>query len=771
MIATGGGRPLKAVGLMCGTSVDAIDAAVVDIEGTGATIDITLVALHPTPVPEALRARILEACLPGGGSTRLVCELNAEIGQAFAQAALAAIAAAGLTAAEIDVIGSHGQTVWHQGRSGDGRIASTLQLGEPSIIAEHTGITTVADFRPRDMAAGGQGAPLVSYLDWALYRSAAAGRALQNIGGIANVTVLPPDCQPADVFAFDTGPGNMLIDALAHVASGGALNYDLDGRMAQAGHADPALVAQILAHPFFDLVPPRTAGREQFGVAYAQTIWREVMAGGMTGADAVATATAVTARSIATAYRRWVLPRVTPEAMYLSGGGVRNPALVAALREALPEVPLRPLSDLGGDIQAKEAVAFAVLAAETLRNVPTSFPGATGARHPAVLGKIVPGTNWRRLWHLMTGSGVGQETVSTLTVSAARATITAGLGSPASSSAPGNRLRLAAGPRPGQVTVGIDGGGTKTAAVALDGSGSVVPRAAAGPSNIKAAGWSAATSALRDVLVRLAEGMPPGTAIVGLHAALAGAGRPEDARPIRDYLLGLRSLPSLQPHLQGVSDDGVSVSNDAVAVLAAAAVASGIVVIAGTGSLIWGRNAAGATARAGGWGYLLGDEGSGFDLGRRALMSVLSEHDREVRLSPLSAALLQHLGLAAPQELVGRVYDSGDARTDIAGLATVILQYAAAGDRDATALVQGSVEHLAGEVRLVADRLGYRAAPCPVVCSGGLFRSDLVFAAIRRALSGPPGFECVRPDRSPAEGAALLAWHARALAEGLPEGS
>jgi anhydro-N-acetylmuramic acid kinase len=754
-----------AVGLMCGTSVDAIDAAVVEIRGSGATLGVTLLALASTPVPDALRTRVLQACLPGGGNTRLICELNAEIGEAFAQAALAAIAAAGSSPAEVDVIGSHGQTVWHQGRAEQDAVASTLQLGEPSIIAERTGITTVADFRPRDMAAGGQGAPLVSYLDWALYRSAVAGRALQNIGGIANVTVLPPNCRPGDVFAFDTGPGNMLIDALAHLASGGALNYDEDGRLAQAGHADPSLVAQILAHPFFDLAPPRTAGREQFGVAYAQSIWREAMARGVTGVDAVAAATLVTARSIAAAYRRWILPRVTPEAMYLSGGGARNPALMAALREALPEVPPRPLSDLGGDMQAKEAVAFAVLASETLRNVPTSFPGATGAHHPAVLGKIVPGANWRRLQHLLTGSDAEQGTVNTVTIPATEPAPAAGF------DAPDNRLRLPAGPRPGQVTVGIDGGGTKTAAIALDASGSVVARAAAGPSNVKAAGWPAATSALRAVLERVAEGLPPGTVIVGVHAALAGAGRPEDAEPIRDYLLGLHGMPTLQPCLQGVPDDGVSVSNDAVAVLAAAAVASGIVVIAGTGSLIWGRNAAGATARAGGWGYLLGDEGSGFDLGRRALMAVLADHDRQVPLSPLSAALLHDLGLTDPPELVGRIYGSADARTDIAGLAPAVLRQAEAGDNAATALVQESIDHLTGQVRLVADRLGYRDTPCPVVCSGGLFQSPPFFAAVRRALSGPPGFDCVRPDRSPAEGAALLAWHARALAEGPREGS
>ncbi|HEY8744473.1 MAG TPA: anhydro-N-acetylmuramic acid kinase, partial [Chloroflexota bacterium] len=377
-------RPLRVVGLMCGTSIDAIDAAVVDINGSGTGLRVRLIGFQSLPVPPALRQRILQACTPGGGNSRLICELNVDIGEAFAEAALVAIAATGLQRADVDLIGSHGQTVWHQGRSEGGSVASTLQLGEPSIIAERTGITTVADFRPRDMAVGGQGAPLVSYLDWALYRSASAGRALQNIGGIANVTILPPGCQPGDVFAFDTGPGNMLLDALASLSSDGKLTYDRDGQLARAGHADAALLARIIAHPFFDLAPPRTAGREQFGQGYAQTIWQEGTARGLAVADMLATATLVTARSIADAYRRWVLPRVTLEGMYLSGGGARNPALLAALQRELPEVRQLPISALGGDAQAKEAVAFAVLAAETARNVPTSLPGATGAGHASV---------------------------------------------------------------------------------------------------------------------------------------------------------------------------------------------------------------------------------------------------------------------------------------------------------------------------------------------------------------------------------------------------
>ncbi|MGI8914836.1 MAG: anhydro-N-acetylmuramic acid kinase [Chloroflexota bacterium] len=748
-------RPLVAVGLMCGTSIDAVDAVVVEITGSGAALIVKQVAFISSPVHAPLRARILRACLPGGGSTRLICELNAEIGEAFAEAALAAIAAARLRSSDVDVIGSHGQTVWHQGRADADIVASTLQLGEPSIIAERTGITTVADYRPRDMAAGGQGAPLVSYLDWALYRSATEGRALQNIGGIANVTVVPADCLPDDVFAFDTGPGNMLIDAMAGFASDGAFSYDQDGRLALAGAADEALLARILTHPFFTLTPPRTAGREQFGVAYAHALWQQGRAAGISSADILATITLATARSIAAAYRHWILPRVHLDAMYLSGGGARNPALRQALRQELPELPQQLLTDLGGDMQAKEAIAFAVLAAETLRGVPTSFPGATGARHAAVLGKIVPGANWRPLQRAL------------LLPEAATHPADGARGRPAETS---SSLKFPLNPEPGQVTIGIDGGGTKTAAVAIDGSGIVVARVMAGPSNFRAAGWAAAMGALQTVLEQLAVALPPGSTVVGVHAALAGAGRPEDAPPLQAFLLQCCQLAPVRPLCEALQPGDVAVSNDALAVLAAASATTGLVVIAGTGSFAWGRSATGETARAGGWGFLLGDGGSGFDLGRRALMAVLAGHDAQATQSSLSAALLQQLGLTAPPELVARIYGSADARTDIASLAPVVLQQIATGDAVATALVLKSVADLAGQVRTVDGHLQFGDAPRTVVCSGGLFTNDPFFRAFQEALGDPHRFQCVRSDRSPAEGAALLAWHRRALAEGARKG-
>lgn len=765
------GDRIRAVGLMSGTSIDAIDAAVVDVAGSGAALRVTLVAFHSMPVSSALRERTLLACVPGGGSTRLVCELNVELGEAFAQATQAAIAAAGLRADDVDLIGSHGQTVWHQGVSDNGSIASTLQLGEPSVIAERTGVTTVADFRPRDLAAGGQGAPLVSYLDWALYRSDLAGRALQNIGGIANVTVLPAACALDDVFAFDTGPGNMLMDALANIGSDGALPYDRDGALARRGHVDAALLARILAHPFFEQAPPRTAGREQFGFDYARALWQEGAAAGLSAADMLATATLATARSIADSYRRWVLPRASLEGMFLSGGGARNPALLDALQRELPEVPQRPLRDLGGDAQAKEAIAFAVLAAETVRGIPTSLPGATGARHSAVLGKVVPGANWGRLQQRLrpttmvlqseTGVGSSQSCGAGIVVA----------GAAGSASLPDHALHLPSGVRPGQVCIGIDGGGSITTGVALDASGNVLARATAGPTNVRAAGWQVAAVALETVLQTLAADLAPGTSIIGIHAALAGAGRTDDALVVQDYLFGLCRGPTMALTCATLARDDIGVSNDALAVLAAAELRSGIVAVAGTGSLVWGCNAAGATARAGGWGYLLGDAGSGYDLGRRALTTVLVEYDRREPRSVLSANLLEQLGLREPPDLVERVYGSPTARTDVAALAPEILRLMEAGEATAQRLVLQSIRDLADQVHVVVAQLHVAGTPNSVICSGGLFRNDHFFGALQEALRDDSVRTCLRPSRTPAEGAAYLAWSAHSLAERPPDGA
>lgn len=772
------GRPLLALGLMSGTSVDAIDAAIVEMSGSAATPAVALRAFYSRPMPAHLRERILDASALEGGTTARIAALNVEIGEAFAQTALEAIAAANLQPQNIDVIGSHGQTVRHQGRAEGESPPATLQLGEPSVIAERTGVTTVADFRQRDMAAGGQGAPLVSYVDWALCRHASRGRALQNIGGIANVTVLPAGGALSEVFAFDTGPGNMLIDAVAALASGGALRYDEDGRLARAGTVDASLLARILAVPFLSLAPPRTAGREQFGQALAQELWQAAQTDGTVPASIVATVTMATARTIADAYRHWILPKTSLEAMYLSGGGARNPALVDMLRDALPEAPLRPLSDLGVDPQAKEALAFAVLAAETIRNVPTSVPGATGARHSAVLGKIVPGENWRRLQHTLWPSaamdiGAVQSTIRMPSIaSRAAAPPAQGLsGAEAGSDQYRSPSVLAGVLSADQVVVGIDGGGTRTTAVALDSRGAVVARGEAGSSNSKAVGLERTLAALVDVLAQIAAALPATATVAGIHAALAGAGRPEDVEELRRAITLLCRGDLLLPRFGSLTGAAIGVSNDALAALAAADETAGIVAIAGTGSLVWGVNWEGVTARAGGWGYLMGDEGSGFDLGRKMLNAILAAYDGAGPPTMLTPAVLQHLRLATPPELVGRIYGAATPRMDIAALVPLALGEAAAGDPVASVLVQECAGALATQVRVVARRLGLEEAPFAVVCSGGLFSNAGYQAQFSAALADLSGAVIRRPARSPAEGAALLALTARSLAERPSQGA
>lgn len=315
------------------------------------------------------------------------------------------------------------------------------------------------------------------------------------------------------------------------------------------------------------------------------------------------------------------------------------------------------------------------------------------------------------------------------------------------------------------VAVGIDGGGSQTTAVAVGARGDVVAQAVGGSSNLKAVGWDTATAQLQQVLGSLAAALPPDAEVVGLHAALAGAGRSEEAEQVRAGLLDCCRLAALRQHFGRLAPEAIAVSHDALAVLASAGDEVGIVVIAGTGSLVWGRNRAGATSRAGGWGYLLGDEGSGFDLGRRALIAVLAAFDGRREPTALTEAVLAHFTLAAPPDLVSRIYDSPGTRTDIASVAPLALRLAEEGDRTAHSLVALSVQALAGQVRPVALRLGLANDDFPIVCSGGMFRNAAFFQALAAAVADVvPAARCCRPRQTPAEGAALLAWRRPTLA-------
>ncbi|ATB27033.1 anhydro-N-acetylmuramic acid kinase [Melittangium boletus] len=368
------------VGLLSGTSVDAVEAVLCRIQGTGPEVRITLLSHVSRPFPPEFTQRVLSA-----DDARSLCELNFALGERFAEAALEAIARGGHRPEDVDVIGSHGQTMAHL-PSHLSATPSTLQLGEASVIAERTGIRVVSDFRTRDVAAGGQGAPLVPYLDWALFRKPGVARALQNLGGIGNVSVVSDRLE--DTLAFDTGPGNMVLDGLARRLTQGRLQCDLDGSLSREGRVVPGLLEELLSHPFLALPPPRSAGREGFGDSLVTRLWER--ARDVSPQDLMATAVAFTVEATARAYETWLLPRFTLEAVYVSGGGIRNPVLMERLTARLAPLPVRPVDALGLPEGAKEAVCFALLASEHLSGTPANVPSATGARRRVVLGKLTP---------------------------------------------------------------------------------------------------------------------------------------------------------------------------------------------------------------------------------------------------------------------------------------------------------------------------------------------------------------------------------------------
>ena len=379
------------IGLMSGTSADGVDAALVEVAGSGMGTRARLIAFACLPYPPALKAEVLALCDAATGRVDQVCRMNALLGEWFAEAARRVVAGAGLRMTDVDLIGSHGQTVHHLPDPVEMHgyaIRATLQVGDPCVIAERTGVVTVGDFRVRDVAAGGQGAPLVPLVDFLLYRSETAGRAMLNVGGIANVTMLPVGCDLEDVYAFDLGPGNMVIDRLMARITEGRVAYDMGGEAARAGRVHPGLLSEMMRHPFFALCPPKSTGREAFGAAYADAFLARAREVGLPDADAVATATAFTAEAVADSLRRFV--RAPVGEMIVSGGGAHNETLMAFLRARLPGVTVRRIEEVGGDTEAKEALAFAILANETLAGGAGNVPRVTGASHPVVLGKIVP---------------------------------------------------------------------------------------------------------------------------------------------------------------------------------------------------------------------------------------------------------------------------------------------------------------------------------------------------------------------------------------------
>jgi len=427
------------LGMMSGTSADGIDTALVKISGAPPNLKIRLVGHTSQNFPPAIRREILRVAEQNPLTAGECSQLHARLGYIYAGAAIAACKKLRVSPANVDLIGNHGQTVFHQGPSVSRRsrisvgaapfalkgavvrwfsstIPSTLQLGDGSVIANLTGITTVSDFRPADIALGGQGAPLVPFADYVLYRHPKFGRVSLNIGGIANLTVIPANAEPSDVFAFDTGPGNMLIDALVQHFTRGRLRFDNHSVLASRGNFVPQIIDALMQDPYLKQSPPKSTGREYFGRAYLQKLLALGRRHKAKSNDLVRATTIFSALSIADAVHRFVLPKTKIQQLIVSGGGAANPLLMAQLaallgsspvgtqagpkperRNATPGSPranndsrieILPSSRLAIPTEAKEALAFAILAYETFHQRPGNLPSATGAGKPAILGKI-----------------------------------------------------------------------------------------------------------------------------------------------------------------------------------------------------------------------------------------------------------------------------------------------------------------------------------------------------------------------------------------------
>jgi anhydro-N-acetylmuramic acid kinase len=384
-------KPSLVLGMMSGTSADGIDVALARLSGAPPKLNAKLLEHTSVKFPPAARKEILRVAEQHPISAGALSQLNFRLGEIFAAAALAACRKFRISPKRISLIGSHGQTIFHQGSPMaylGSLTASTLQIGEGSVIAARTGITTVADFRTADMALGGQGAPLVPYADYLLYRHAKLGRVSLNLGGIANITVLPRAAKPQQVFAFDTGPANMLIDALVSHHTRGRRRFDANAQLASQGRSLPALLNELLRDPYLKLSPPKSTGREYYGHAYVQKVLALARRHRAKPDDTIRAATIFTALSVVDALNRFVLPKTKIHQLIVSGGGVHNPLILAQLSAALPGIEVLPSSRLGIPEDAKEAFAFALLAYEAFHQRPANLPSATGARGAAILGKI-----------------------------------------------------------------------------------------------------------------------------------------------------------------------------------------------------------------------------------------------------------------------------------------------------------------------------------------------------------------------------------------------
>ncbi|MFQ5956153.1 MAG: anhydro-N-acetylmuramic acid kinase [Candidatus Brocadiales bacterium] len=423
------------IGIMSGTSSDGVSACLVEITGNYLDTRVKLRSHETYPYERSLKEIILSLTNTPQSSVEDIARLNVLLGKSFARAAIDIARKAGVPLKEIDLIGSHGHTVIHRPQSlGRGTLqraptnshahtvlnrpyphqeessnnpnevhgkgaSFTLQIGEPSVIAQETGITTVADFRMRDVAAGGSGAPLVPYVDYLLFRHPTTSRAIQNIGGIANVTFLPQGSTMDGIIAFDTGPGNMIMDSITQIITQGEHDYDGGGKLAEKGEVNVALLSRLMGHQYLAKTLPKSTGREDFGAQFTDALYNEARALSCDDYSILATVTAFTARSIAEGYKRFIMPQYEISEAILCGGGSKNQTLVRFLKEFLGKISVRTVDDFGIPSQAKEPLSFAVLANETICGNPGNIPCATGAEERVVLGKVVPGRNWKDIIH------------------------------------------------------------------------------------------------------------------------------------------------------------------------------------------------------------------------------------------------------------------------------------------------------------------------------------------------------------------------------------
>lgn len=375
---------MYAVGLMSGTSLDGVDSVLVDIEGSGISTKINVIGFNTYEIPQEIKKEIKQACSLDKSSSRLICSLNFKIGYLFSECVKNICSECEFDINNLDFIASHGQTIYHIPEDDNDAVKSTLQIGESSVIAYETKTKVISNFRVMDMAAGGEGAPLVPFSEYILYSNKNEGVLLQNIGGIGNVTVIPKNGSIDDIYAFDTGPGNMIIDEVMFKLFG--KRYDNNGNVAASGVVIDKMLLDLMSEPYIQLKPPKTTGREKFGEQYVRELLHKY--GDLNKEDIIATVTMFTAKSIAENYRNFVLNRHKIGKIILGGGGAHNSTLVKFLKELLPEVSLLTQEEVGYSSDAKEAIAFVVLGNETMHRSFSNVPSATGAKEKVILGTI-----------------------------------------------------------------------------------------------------------------------------------------------------------------------------------------------------------------------------------------------------------------------------------------------------------------------------------------------------------------------------------------------